>query len=438
MDEPSDGLTDTGRQEHNGDSPFKKYKGHRIEAPEVLLLRAKKFLTKGGADRTHDWDAKSAQLAQYLGFLEQNSDGEDWGDLLQEVIGMLKTHRVHEEYTSGNTALTSDFPVPVIPKESTRLPPVPGSLITKLPGGYRPPGLREGNHKRLSLQHNDLGIVYEPICLQDAPLPADRDPLAYTKGSAWLNDQAPSRTRHVRWEAPTYQNLVRLVGQDGDDSIGSKEDSAGLVRKGIIREAYENKTLLWRRRSGVHDGDGNVDKIPFWRRESLWAFGHPSIRPEAKRFFDINRRPENLETKKPRKKIRVGSPVKHQPFDPEERETDSTEACTIVTPEEDASGDRSEVVRYIDHAKDRWFRRPGDKFWLGNTPRQQKFVINHIRRSESGPPSIEDPWQLIGEWVILTSTAQGSKCPSLPHGESVSRPSLERSARGMTIPRMSG
>ncbi|KAJ4261520.1 hypothetical protein NW762_006947 [Fusarium torreyae] len=101
------------------------YKGWKIEQPKVLLHRARNFLADEDIDRTLDWSQKFAELVEYFSYLLHNWQGEDWGVELQEVIDMLQTHWLFEQYHYGQPKLNLKFDTEW-PIETKRLPPLLG------------------------------------------------------------------------------------------------------------------------------------------------------------------------------------------------------------------------------------------------------------------------------------------------------------------------
>lgn len=106
------------------------YKGWKIESPEIQLIRAKNFLADEDADRTVDWQRKFAELTEYFEYLLRNYKGEEWGHDLHDAIRMLHTHWITENYHYGRPKLNLDFPTTAVPKESRRLPQIPGPRVT--------------------------------------------------------------------------------------------------------------------------------------------------------------------------------------------------------------------------------------------------------------------------------------------------------------------
>lgn len=207
-----DWLVNTGAAKPD-DLCLHEYKGYKVEAPKFQLIRAKNFLADEGADRTVDWESKFARLAEYLTFLKQNYNGEDWGYDLKEALAMLKTHWLYDRYTNSKPELQLDF-AEVIPKESTRLPPVPG-LEFKLAGGYKPPRLRELDAEGLRPRDHGHGVLYQPGRLMAAPELDGGDPMAYTKSFIWFKNQEQNKVQSVREQAAEdVGKLKRRLGRE--------------------------------------------------------------------------------------------------------------------------------------------------------------------------------------------------------------------------------
>lgn len=132
------------------------YKGWKIEAPKIQLIRAKNFLSDEDIDRTVDWPRKFAELAEYFAYLLHNYNGEDWGYDLREAIDMLHTHWVFENYHYGRPTLNLDFPN-VLPAHSKRLPPGPGPAISmepRDPSDIKHLGKRDLLHRKVEKAHD--------------------------------------------------------------------------------------------------------------------------------------------------------------------------------------------------------------------------------------------------------------------------------------------
>ncbi|KAF9775401.1 hypothetical protein IL306_006492 [Fusarium sp. DS 682] len=79
-----------------------------------------------------------------------------------------------------------------------------------------------------------------------------------------------------------------------------------VVRKAIVREAYENKSMLFPSRiDRTVDEKGLRVKSPR-RREPVWSFAHPNRKGKAPRYWDINRWPLHLQSESTAESIRSG------------------------------------------------------------------------------------------------------------------------------------
>lgn len=174
------------------------------------------------------------------------------------------------------------------------------------------------------------------------------------------------------------EDVVGIAEPERAETMAKGEPNAAaeMVRAGIIREAYEGKTLLWPRIPDSDEGDveekDKIELIRGWRGEPLWAFGHPSVRPKAKQFFNINHWPVHLQTPERQADIRVSGPEGQYGLDP----NFNIEATN------DEDRDEESVESFAELVGKRVVTIPDDKFWEGNTPRQQRAFINGMKRSE--------------------------------------------------------
>ncbi|UQC88497.1 uncharacterized protein CLUP02_14021 [Colletotrichum lupini] len=100
------------------------YKGWRVPAPKLQLVRIKNFLADEDTDRTLDWKRKCAEIGEFLQYCIR-MDGvteKDWYVDLREAISMLHTHKLFEDHHYGTKKLVVDFPK--MGAVSTRLPPL--------------------------------------------------------------------------------------------------------------------------------------------------------------------------------------------------------------------------------------------------------------------------------------------------------------------------
>ncbi|KAK4061484.1 uncharacterized protein Triagg1_10341 [Trichoderma aggressivum f. europaeum] len=113
----------------SSDLQLQPYKGWYIEGPRIKLVQAKNFLADGDIDHTVDWPHRFAELTEYFAYLHPNWKVEDWIHDLKEAVDMQQVHWIFENYLYGTPELLVDPPTDFWPKQSTRLPPIPGSNI---------------------------------------------------------------------------------------------------------------------------------------------------------------------------------------------------------------------------------------------------------------------------------------------------------------------
>ncbi|KAF5565015.1 hypothetical protein FPHYL_4456 [Fusarium phyllophilum] len=255
---------------------------------------------------------------------------------------------------------------------------------------------------------------------------------------------------------PDYAEIMQVCqhehdfGEDGYPEIiyGGQSDSyrfsVDVVRKAILREAYENKSMLLPNRIDRSvDEKGLRTRSPL-RREPVWSFAHPDRRGKAPRFWDINRWPLHLQsestaesirsgrfykpapsplapesTKEPRISIRFATP----PVSPissglpgiqQERHREVQPEATTIAPDM-TEGDTAEsqvyqfpgfgeefTVTFQDLADSRrTFTTGSSQYLLGDTPLQKKHIENLIK---SGIQTEEPP-----TWTQRLGTLFGRK-----------------------------
>lgn len=197
-----------------------------------------------------------------------------------------------------------------------------------------------------------------------------RDTLAF-----WADDYN-KRTRNYKNPAangerqtPLFKDIVEIADPesqgrtwvDKDDWDDKEEHQAReKVRQGLIREAYANEPNIYPARSGNSSADEPGNKFPCWRREPLWDFGAPEARGfKARQFFSINRWPLHLQSKERQEEIKSsGPPVEEWP----KKWEGPREWGIRYGPSKVLGGDERTV----------WM--PGNKYWFGATPRQQREI----------------------------------------------------------------
>lgn len=136
------------------------YKGWMTEPPKVSLAWIKNFLSDEDIDRTPKWNDKVAEILEYVQHLQDSYDGEDWVDDVREVTGLLRTHKIIEDYYHRPSRVHLDRHNLGL-RTSTRLPPVTGSSITH-DLMWKSPNPDTGNRcnfSRLMLQETDSGYA---------------------------------------------------------------------------------------------------------------------------------------------------------------------------------------------------------------------------------------------------------------------------------------
>ncbi|KAJ4310720.1 hypothetical protein N0V84_010831 [Fusarium piperis] len=145
----------------------------------------------------------------------------------------------------------------------------------------------------------------------------------------WVKDY-PKRANDPKWNpsqvdglgairvTPKYCDVVKMAEPEayqeswGGPGIVDGGDSLtvafNMVRKGIIREAYENKSMLFPTRATRRiDSTGKtITSAP--RREPVWSFGHPGRCGKGPRFWTIDRWPLHLQTEETRDMIESSGP----------------------------------------------------------------------------------------------------------------------------------
>jgi hypothetical protein len=236
-------------------------------------------------------------------------------------------------------------------------------------------------------------------------------------------DKNPKRGDSKR-VTPGYQDIIKMVEPEaystswdqGSLSKGQPEDRVNRekIRKGIIREAYENKSMIFPSRIDRYtDENGLTVELPR-RHEPVWSFAHPGRKVKAPRYWDMNRWPLHLQSESTAERIRSGNfhagTRENPPFLPtivtppvtpsrqqtrrevdeevdEDTELSPTSAEGIDTYENETQIipglGKDFVVTYGDVAESRRTFTPGPpQYLLGSTPLQKKYVENFIKRGE--------------------------------------------------------
>ncbi|KAM5342999.1 hypothetical protein ACJ41O_013965 [Fusarium nematophilum] len=217
-----------------------------------------------------------------------------------------------------------------------------------------------------------------------------------------------------------YRDIVEMADREAFDAAYPKtdgfkeifdfqrhdEEALEMVRKAILQEACENKTMLFPSRvEHLVTEDGKTVSLPP-RRDPVWAFGLDESRGKAQRFWDVNRWPVHLQSDKTREKIRLSKWVRdvgsrptaimslkgasqgerHPPTTPRAplapmTETDVTNLPDTAEEQQARPATRQRrTVTYADRAQSRRRFRPGPpEYWLGDTPLQKKAIEDALK-----------------------------------------------------------
>ncbi|RMJ06471.1 hypothetical protein CDV36_013929 [Fusarium kuroshium] len=202
----------------------------------------------------------------------------------------------------------------------------------------------------------------------------------------------------------------REFSKDMQDSLYASFD---ILRKGIIREAYENKSMLFPSRvtRRIDSMGKTIASAP--RREPVWSFGHPGRCGKGPRFWDIDRWPLHLQTDETRDLIensggddsvcvippslrgqrskRTKKRTKRSKRTGEEEQEEEEDVVREPKGKERAHDISLRQLgqpfgyKYKDLAHIRRSFKPGTpEYWLGDTPLQKQRIEDEIKRGLVG------------------------------------------------------
>lgn len=207
------------------------------------------------------------------------------------------------------------------------------------------------------------------------------------------------------------------VGQD------KTSEAHNLVRKSILREAHENKSMLFPTRNKRSVGPGAKIISAPRLREPVWSFGHPARIGRAGLFFDMDRWPLHLQPEDSVEKIEPGEQTNNKEaaqeddsdtvapkiqklslFDKQKSEVEGADELipdkaksenSSVVPTGTVASYGDDTYQYPFALAERmdisWAERgdsrrrftPGfAQYWLGETPRQKKAFEDYLRGSK--------------------------------------------------------
>ncbi|KAH6885871.1 hypothetical protein B0T10DRAFT_576658 [Thelonectria olida] len=256
---------------------------------------------------------------------------------------------------------------------------------------------------------------------------------------------------------PRYTDVVRMAEPEkfseswrgtADRWKGTAEAIA-LVGEGLVREVYENKSLLLPNRAiTVQRSDGPYD---YKMREPIWTFAHPQRRRKARQFWDMNRWPLHLQSDETQAEIRasgpkpdepiVGASPQFQPFSLQARAAPQAGRVPImpqttpvpapaVTRQENSQENLAEVAEEIEipfsnpDVGRRNFRAGDPRWYAGNTPQEKAAVEARFKErfedSTPKPPLLRwqspwrTPWKSNQECTTRTRAMGQTSVPTLP------------------------
>lgn len=186
-----------------------EYEGWMIEKPSIQLAKAKRFLSREHHVDDMDWNLGYNELGEYLAFLLQTYDSEDWGTALREVVDMFRAQGIFEDFHSDNPGLEPDDNQALL------------RLGAKMSGFLSEADPRLGRPvvpvvAKLKVQSH-AGIVMDTLAVDSPTSKEARDPLSFTR---WHKRLAQNLYNMACKIAPqTQQKSYDLKGdgdQDGD------------------------------------------------------------------------------------------------------------------------------------------------------------------------------------------------------------------------------
>ncbi|KAL7945140.1 hypothetical protein V8C42DRAFT_358170 [Trichoderma barbatum] len=269
------------------------------------------------------------------------------------------------------------------------------------------------------------------------------------------NDPAKNKANKSSWRITmTYPDVVKIADPDAykehkeawtQDEWPEWKEANELVRKNLLREAHENKTMLWplhlpynsnaarykvsdptiwqKRRSEKiaeiwDDNDLDVktkrlrvealeaqlqkeeaeeekkqdvlaaqeQNLKTMRREPVWTFGYPSRKKPVHLFWDINNWPVHLQSESRQTIIRSRGPAGETLDDGAAADTGEDLAAFAEELEEAAE------MPFWKRAEQRCKFVPGrEEFWMGDTPLQRKEFEARMKK-RLAPPSRKRTW----------------------------------------------
>jgi hypothetical protein len=200
-DLPSGVVQDTSDEGNTG------YQGWMIESPSFLLAKAKVFLSKDHHQDNTDWNRNYAELGEYLAYLLQTYDGEDWGAALREVVDMFRAQAIFEDFHVKNPGLDPDDRAALL-----RLAMAMSDSDSEVDDGFGRPVRPVINRTQVH-----AGITIDGVAVNDPPSKESRDPLSFTRWHQRLvMNQRLSAFQAAEETRQESRDLKREEDRDGD------------------------------------------------------------------------------------------------------------------------------------------------------------------------------------------------------------------------------
>ncbi|KAL7961142.1 hypothetical protein V8C34DRAFT_320354 [Trichoderma compactum] len=288
------------------------------------------------------------------------------------------------------------------------------------------------------------------------------------------NDRATNCAKKGSWRITmTYPDVVKIADPDAykehreawtQDEWPESKEAHEMVRKNILSEAHENKTMLWplhlpynsyATRYKVADpkiwrkrlsektaeilNDNNLDvetkesrvqalkvqlqkeeaeeekkqdaltarkqKLNTMRREPVWTFGHPSRKKLVHMFWDINNWPVHWQSESRQRVIRSRGPARRKASEDEAAAADVEEDVAAFAEE---LGEAAEMP-FWKRAEQRHKFVPGrEEFWMGDTPLQRREFEARMKKRLAPRPR-KRTWGDVFKQVLFGSSTTANE-----------------------------
>lgn len=265
------------------------------------------------------------------------------------------------------------------------------------------------------------------------------------------NNPATNPAKEGSWRITmTYPDVVKIADPDAynehreawtQEKWPESKEAYELVRQNLLREAHENKTMIWplhlpynsyATRYKVADptiwnkrlsektaeilNDNNLDvgtknsrvqalkvqlqkeeaeeekkqdalaeqkqNLNTRRREPVWTFGHPSRKKPVHMFWDINNWPVHWQSDSRQRVIRSRDPAKRKASEDETTPADIGEDVAAFAAELEEAAE----MPFWKRAEQRHKFVPGrEEFWIGDTPLQRSEFEARMKKSKFSP-----------------------------------------------------